>query len=231
MRTNVSALLSLAILIGAPAISGPGVTFAQALAKHHIALSEASLLEALRNSDMDVRWLAASQLLTVNHDLDAIPSVEDALRREEIVHTKLNMASALAQAGDELGISTLYDACQDTQLDMSMRVRSAEYLLQLGNERCLETVIEAIEMTDESGNPREVALSLVPRFTHLSEADAERLTHAIVDDLASTDAALRAAGSHALAAWAKTSAIGDIERAIRNETNDTVRSEMQMDLT
>src|ERR1700733_6648711 len=54
-------------------------TFEQALTRHHIELTEAALIEALRNPDGEVRGLAAWQLFEMKAE-DSLPQILQAVR-------------------------------------------------------------------------------------------------------------------------------------------------------
>lgn len=224
-------VLLAALSLRADTLRSSLVTFEESLRQHHISLDKSALIQALQNPDGNVRWLAASQLLIVDRALDVIPEVERALSRERVILSKINEASALAQSGDDVGVAALQQICDDRQLEMSVRVQAAGQLLQSGRESCLGTVMEALTFNDPKSNSRAVALSLVSQFKRLADAQSQGLMSLVLSNLTSRDAATRLEASDALAAWGRTSSIPDLQRAVNSETDESIRPQMQADLT
>jgi hypothetical protein len=209
----------------------PIITYEQALQQHHVALTKAALIDAVGSSDPEVRWLAASKLLVNDHALDAIPSIESALAIEKVPNTRINTALALAQIGDTVGFSVLQSACDETGLSMALRLKAAGYLLFLDRESCLGTVKEALQPGGTDIISHLQALSVVPRFKHLSEGDSQELTRLVLRDLTSKEPAARLNASHTLALCGKTTAVPDLQTAMSTETDGPTRSQMQRDLS
>jgi HEAT repeat protein len=204
-------------------------TVEQALQEYHVALTKPALIEALKSAIPEVRPLAAYKLLVNDRALDTIPLVEAAVAGEPVGRIKMQIALALAQVGDNVGISTLQNTCDDRHLEMSDRVEAAGYMLRLGRESCFEAVIEALQYNDEKSNSRQVALSLAPDFSQLPAAD--QILRSVLTNLADTDPGVGIDASHALAAWGKSSAVPPLESAVRSEQDDAVRAQMQADLS
>src|SRR5947209_9503154 len=86
--------------------NGHPMTAAEKLKQHHIDLTKEALIDALQNSDAEVRYLAAQQLAT-DREPDAISAIVDAATREKIPRTRINMAFSLASAGEKRGLAIL----------------------------------------------------------------------------------------------------------------------------
>lgn len=213
--------------VGAPV---RGLTIEQALRQYHVALTRPALIRALQSSEPQVRLLAASKLLDSGRDPETIALVQAALGREKVIHAKLGIALALAEAGDDIGFSALQDACDDAGLNMADRVEAARHLLNMGHESCVSTIAAALQFKDKNSNSREVALSLIPRFKHLSDADSKLMLELVARSLTDRDPAARIVASEALADSGKASAIPQLRAAIQSETDDAVRAQMQTEL-
>src|SRR5260370_37845053 len=74
-------------------------TAAEILTQRHISLTKDSLVEALRNDDAQIRYLAAVQLAE-DRVKDAIPAIIQALEVERTPQGKVYIANALAEMGD-----------------------------------------------------------------------------------------------------------------------------------
>jgi HEAT repeat protein len=213
---------------GPAAQSGRFVTFRDALRSRHIELTKQSLLKALRNPDAQVRYLAA---LTLAEDkaTDTVPAVIDALESEKVPETKTNIAFALAELGEQRGFTTLQSTCDNRDVPAYIRLYATKYMLDLGDEHCLGTVLDVLQSKTAFGT-RALALSLLPRFRQVPEADSQRMIAAAISALADPMPDVRIAASDTISALGATTAIPSLEDAIAKETEDTVRSRMQVDV-
>ena len=92
-ESSVTLILAVA-LVGSQPISqdnGPGPTFGELLKRHNIELTQQGLVDALRNTDPEVRSLAA-QKLAEDKAVETIPAIKDALARESVPWTRMNIA-------------------------------------------------------------------------------------------------------------------------------------------
>ena len=83
-------------LVGSQPISQQGFggkpqTFDDLLKRHNIELTRQGLVDALRNTDPEVRSLAA-QKLAEDKAVETIPAIKDALARESVPWTRMNIA-------------------------------------------------------------------------------------------------------------------------------------------
>ncbi|HUG97431.1 MAG TPA: HEAT repeat domain-containing protein, partial [Nitrososphaera sp.] len=138
------------------------VTIEASLQQHNVALTQPALLAALRSTDAEVRWLAAQKLAN-DAARDAIPAIIEALDAEKVPRTKVNIASALAQLGDNRGTVALRDVCDDVRTRSSIRMLAAQYLLNVGDEHCLGSVVQILSSKPDADSQVQ-ALSLLPRF-------------------------------------------------------------------
>jgi hypothetical protein len=62
--------------------AGPPVSLAEQLKQHHVELTRAGLLKALRSSDEQVKYLAALRLAE-EKEMDAIPAIEETWQQRK----------------------------------------------------------------------------------------------------------------------------------------------------
>jgi HEAT repeat protein len=224
---NIAVGFALAVAAPIVAQNGRAPTFAELLQKHHVALTKPALLAALRNPEAQVRDLAAAQLAE-DKAQDAIPAITQALATERVPGTKVNIAFALAQLRNEAGISTLEEACHNSNVDPGLRLRAARYLLDLNSNACLPDVIELLQSKEEDdASYRMEALSLVPSFKDVSEDESQKLLGATLENLTDTTPAVRLSASDALARLGYASAIPYLHDAIGAEQDEVVREQLE----
>lgn len=211
-----------------PTRSEKFLTFREALQTRHIELTKPSLVAALHNPDAQIRYLAAL-MLAEDKATDAVPEIVNALKSEKDPETKTNIALALAQLGEQKGFTTLRSTCDSQDVPDHLRLYAAKYMLDIGNEYCLSTVLNILQSKSSAG-VRALALSLLPRFEELSKANSQQIIAATVGVLADPLPDVRIDASQTLLRLAAVTAIPALEDAITKETEDTVRSRMQIDL-
>jgi HEAT repeat protein len=77
---------------------------------------------------------------------------------------------------------------------------------------------------------RAQAASLLPRFQDLSPQESQKILQGVLKALEAPEPAVRLAASHALNEMGNKSAIPDLQKAVANEQDKTVRSQLQTDL-
>jgi HEAT repeat protein len=207
---------------------GHFATFKQLLRERNVSLTGEALVAALRNTDPQVRYLAAL-VLAEDKETNAIPAIADALATEKVPETRVNMALALAQLGDENGIAALRDDCSNSELAPSLRMYAAKYLLDLHSEGCLNSIEDVARSAKDPG-ARILALSQLARFQHASEADSDKIIRSLATGLSEKEPMVMIAASHGLSAFGSLAGIPYLQRAIAAEHDRTVRSIMQADL-
>jgi HEAT repeat protein len=133
-RISTAFYLACLLAVGATGQNSPPRVFTggalasltEQLRQHHVELTEAGLLKALRSPDGQVRYLAALRLAE-EKDMDSIPAIETALTAEKIPETRINIAIALVQFGQERGIAELIADCKDPGLPGYFRARDDIY--------------------------------------------------------------------------------------------------------
>lgn len=200
-------------------------TVAEKLKEHHIGLSEEELVSALRNPDGEIRSLAAVQLAGIKA-YGAVPNIIDALGRETLPVTRINLAVALVWLGSDKGRDVLRASCNSPAEPSALRTQAALYLLDLGDGSCLNALVNILESDSES-TVKIQTLSLMPRFKDVSEADSTKVRALCVRHLHDPTPAVRLAASNVLVAFKDKSAIPDLQRAITSERDEVVREQMK----
>jgi HEAT repeat protein len=207
-------------------VKGKSLSLTEQLKQHHVDMTEAGLVHALRSTDEQVRYLAALRLAEEG-DTRSIPAVTTALESENVESTRVNLAIALAQMGQERGDKELTSACERSDLPGFLRARAAGYLLDEGKEVCLSA---ALEMLSADADSRIQALSLLPRYRALSNVQSREILESVVRCLVDETPAVRIAASAALSEVAKQSAIPYLENAMASEHDDAVRLQIRAKL-
>lgn len=203
-------------------------TVAESLLRHNISLTSDALLYALQSPDDEVRPLAAL-MLAEDKATEAVPFIAAALAAEAIPSARLDLAMALAQLGDEQGLSTLTATCADTQASASLRLDATINMLNLGNDSCPSAVLDILR-TKEEHDYLTSALVLAPRFRHLGNDPEQEMLSLVTASLSDEEPNARLNAGDALAAIGKSSSVPHLEEAIANEGDQTVRSRLEGDL-
>ena len=222
-------ILAVAVVAGpliSQAYGGVMPTCGEILERDNIQLTLPALVDALRNADPEVRYLAA-QKLAEDRATDAIPAIRQALASEKVPWIRMNIAFALTQMGDSIGFATLEDNCNNKGTSGPVRARSAEYLLRVSRDSatCLSGVLDLLK--SENNGDRMAAAELLPRYHTLSEEDSERVFTGLVEALHAPDPAVRMSAGWALADFGDTRGIAELERATEGEQEQVVRSQLQ----
>jgi HEAT repeat protein len=219
-------LLGIAII--SPSQNRQLATFAQKLRQHHVELTRASLLNALASSDPEVRFLAAAQLASEGGN-SAVPAIRGALVREQVPLTKVNIAFALAQLNDSNGRAALHQICNDPNIESHIRLLATTYLLEINGPDCVTSVLDILQNDDDPADRME-ALSLLPRFTEVSQIDAARISAEVQRSLQDPTPAVRISAGDVIARILDQHAAEYLRAAISREGDDVVRSQLQSDL-
>jgi HEAT repeat protein len=221
-------IAAIALILATNAFGSRPETIAEALKRHHVALTRSALVAALQNSDPEVRGLAAAQLAE-EEATEAVSAIVKALDAEHVPLTKVNIAFALARLGNEKGVKTLESACHETETVAGVRMTAAMYMVNfLHKNTCLADVVGVLDSRndDQSGN-RMQALSLAPSFKGLSEGESQRLVAVTISNLQDTTASVRISASDALVRLGDASAVPYLQKAATVEQDDVVRNAME----
>jgi HEAT repeat protein len=200
-------------------------TFAQALTRHHIGLTEPALVEALRNSDGEVRGLAAWRLEEIKA-VDSLPKILQAVRDERDSRTKVNLASAAAYFGSKEGLAALEVVCHDSSVPGWVRTDAARHLFDLHDRSCLPELWQLMDSGVESGT-RISAIQLVEQLDGRTALESAQLLHFTLDALNDPDIHLRLFAANALRGLRDIAAIPNLRTAIQLEREDVVKSQME----
>jgi HEAT repeat protein len=228
----VTLILAVA-LVGSQPISqnngGPLPTFGELLKRHNIQLTQPALVDALRNTDPEVRDLAANKLAE-DKAVETIPAIKDALASEKVPWTRMNIAFALAQMGESIGFDILEDNCKNKNTSGDIRARSAEYLLRLNRDSttCLSGVLDLLK--GGSNGDRMVAAELLSRYHNLSKEDSEKVFTGLGGALHASHAAVRLQAGRALANLGDRRGIPELRDAIEAEQEQDIRPQLEEDL-
>jgi HEAT repeat protein len=244
MYIDCTAVLILALALGAgfqspapggkydlPLIgTGPLPTTEETLQKHGILLTVPALVQALKSTDPEVRWLAASKLAQDNVK-EAVPAIRGALASEKVQNTRVNLAFSLAQIGEAEGFVALRSVCGDSDTRLYLKTMATRYLLYLGreDETCRNALVDGLHSRPDSDTLRE-SVTLLLRFRNLSTEQSQVIFQSALDALSSPEPARRVAASIALADIGKSSAVPYLQSAIATENDDAVRSAMEREL-
>jgi HEAT repeat protein len=234
----VTLVLSFATLQSGVAQKTPGVgsaklyRYGELLKEHKIELTEPALLEALKNPDASVRYLAAMKLAE-DKAVNAIPAIEQALTAENVPRTRVNIALALGLLGDQAGIDELKNMCADKNFVPEFRLYAVRYMFDLHSEKdedCLSAAEEILESKNANFGDRVSALELLPRFQDLTPDESRRIFRLFVSALEDSEPVVRMAASQSLAGLGNASAIPYLKAAIAREQEEGVRSVFDSEL-
>lgn len=220
--------LMLLLLLHPKSVAEPSETIADALARHHIELTQSALVEALRNPDKEVRGLAAWQLLETKAN-DSLPQIMQALRDESDPATKVNLASAAAYFGAKEGTAELAKVCHESGLPASARIDAARHLFDLKDHSCMPDLLKLITSASDS-ETRVMVLNLVSPRPGLTPAERAQMTRVSVEMLRDKQPRYRLKAAVFLANLHDTNAIPYLRRAIQVERDEPIRSQMQSSL-
>jgi HEAT repeat protein len=200
-------------------------TFAQALTRHHIGLTEPALTEALRNPDGEVRGLAAWQLQEIKA-MDSLPQILQAVRDERDSRTRVNLASAAAYLGSKEGLAALEVVCHDSSVPGWVRTDAARHLFDLHDRSCLPDLWQLMDSGVESGT-RISAIQVVAQLDNRTVVESARLLHFTLDALNDPDIQLRLFAAEVLGGMKDIAAIPNLRTAIQLEKEEVVKSRME----
>ncbi|HEY6763157.1 MAG TPA: HEAT repeat domain-containing protein [Candidatus Sulfotelmatobacter sp.] len=233
-RISVTLYLACAVIVGAvgqdnpPKIltGGSPASLTEQLKQHHVELTQAGLKKALHSPDEQVRYLAALRL-GEEKDIDSIPAIEEALAAEKVAETRINIAIALVQLGQDKGIAELTADCKDSELPGYFRARAMIYMLPRGNKACFRAALDLLSTDPDS---RDQVLSLLPQYRYPSKEESDEILEATTNCLTDESGAVRIQASYTLRTLGNPSAIPYLQSAIAAERGDVVRSQMQASL-
>jgi HEAT repeats len=199
----------------------PVETFAAGLERHHIALTEPALINALQDPDGEVRSLAAAQLAAMD-DHPALKDIVRAFENERDPQVQVNMAGAATWLGSRLGLEQLETMCQDVNVPSTARLDAARYVSNRGQDTCFPAVRE-IARTEQNATIRAQAVDAATAYRGQADGAREVATHALAD----VDPGVRITAADALRSLRATSEIGALDRALGREGDETAREHLR----
>ncbi len=205
------------------------------LAQHGIGKDKQSLLGALRNSDPEVRILAALRLGAYDVAAmrsDALPALVEALQAESAPLPAAAMATTLGMLGDPRGVAVLERMCFDPGIGPRIKLQVARDLLVLKSEKCVDPILALVFRQDDKNEEwatLDGVIGLLPelqRFHYLTANQNERIVEIARRGLAASNS-----GTRIFAAWVRgrmidASAAADLLNAIALERDPGVRDGM-----
>jgi HEAT repeat protein len=196
-------------------------TFADGLARHHIALTETALVAALEDPDGEVRSLAAAELAAMDAH-PALPAISRAIDNERDPQVLVNLAGAATWLGSRHGLDQLQLVCQNINMPALVRLDAARYVSHRELGTCFPAV-EQIERTEQDASLRVLAI----QSAALYRGQGDRAQALAVSALADLDPGVRIAAADALRSLHATAATGALNRALQVEGDDTAREHMR----
>jgi HEAT repeat protein len=207
-------------------------SYGELLRRHNIALTEQSLIAALKNSDADVRYLAAMKLAE-NKSFDAVPAIRQALVVERVPRDEVNIALALGLLGDESGGAKLRQVCSDNEFIPEFRLYAVRYSQDLHSQdesACLAAAEEIMNTQSANVSDRVTALSLLPRFASLSPKDMQEIEATLRRSLLDSEPTMRMAAGKTIADLGLRSSAQTLSAAVASENDENVRAVLKRDL-
>lgn len=199
----------------------PVETFADGLARHHIALTEAALLAALQDPDGEVRSLAAAQLAAMD-DHPALTAILIALEAESDLQVQVNLAGAATWLGSRRALDRLQLLCQNLNVPSTARLDAARYVSNKELPTCYSAV-EQIEQTETDASIRVQAIVTAVNY----RGQGDKAQNLAISALADLDPTVRIAAADALRFLHATSAVDALAHTLQNEGDDTAREHLR----
>ncbi len=209
------------------------------LTYYGVPLDEASLRRALRDPRADVRSMAVDKLAN-DRGKEAIPWLAEALSTERAAGTRLSLAMALGQLGDERGVAALESLCMsgdqpDAARDVSVRYRATNNLWTLHRSASVLCSIDLLRDLDRPGAPhgfglRAAAMSLITVLDSLSEKQISTVREISERWIFDEDAAVRRIASRAVEMYGDAGSPQKLRAALPLEKDPMVRNAMEAEL-
>jgi HEAT repeat protein len=199
----------------------PVETFSDGLERHHIALTEPALLKALRDSDGEVRSLAAAQLAAMD-DHPALKYIVRAFQDERDPQVQTNLAGAASWLGSQSAIKQLKASCEDVNVPALTRLDAARYISNKQMPDCFPAV-QQIASIDQDATVRVQAVMTAVSYRGQADGASMTAAHALQDG----DPAVRIAGADGLRTLHAANGIGALQKAIPLEADGTVREHLR----
>ena len=208
--------------------SGPLETFVHALQRYHIEITRPALVEALKNPKKEVRGLAAAELAEMKA-FDALPYIIQAAEVERDAQTQVNIAAAASWLDSAEGLAMLRSICRDSSVSAYVRLDAARNVFLERDHSCFSELVEMMQPASEV-DVRIGALMLASQIKPKTKDESQCVLSVALEALKDRDLRVRLSASYALRWLNDAAAIPALLRAIEQETEEVVRSEMESDL-
>ena len=199
-------------------------TIAQALSRHHIVLTPPTLVDALRNSDKEVRRLAAAELAELRAT-GSLPEIMYAAETEQDAQTKVSIAASATWLGSVPGLNMIKGMCMDTTLPPLIREDAARHVFDQGDHACFRAVANFM-LPSEGADTRIGAIYLLSQ--HARTDEELRLVYSrLLEALADQNVRIRLATCNGLRLLNNPEAIPSLRISLANEHEEVVRNRMQ----
>ena len=198
----------------------PVETFADALTRHDIPLTEPALLAALKNPDPEIRSLAAAQLAAAD-DHPALKEMVRAFQDERDPQVQVNIAGAATWLGSSIAIEQLKTICKDINQPSTVRLDAARYISNKQLPDCFPAVRE-IARNDQDASVRVLAITAAVSYRNQSEG-AQKIAVQALNDVAPT---VRIAAADSLRFLRATDAIPALQNTLESDGDETSREHL-----
>ena len=193
-------------------------------------LTKESLVRGLRDSNAQVRSMAAGELAKMG-EKQAIRLITEALSSEKAVGTRVWMANALAKLGGEEGAAELQALCQSGGLSDYVRLTAASFLFDLGDPACRDQAIGIVQTMSHRGSelrPTEIiyGLSVILRAASWFQPRAAEIRELATALLRDGRYEVRTSASNALGEFGDATSVQELQTAAVAETDKSARNRM-----
>ncbi len=199
-------------------------TFAQALERLHIKVTQTALIQALSDPRNEVRGIAAAQLAEMKLT-DALPQIVRAAQDERDIRTQVNIAAAATWLGSDQGLLILKNICINPAVSLYVRIDAARHVFDEQDHFCFQSLVEVRSLSSEA-DERISALSLASQMRPKTEAEEKTVLRLALNALDDQDLRLRLQACDALRWIGDPTAIDPLRRAAEREREAAVREQM-----
>jgi HEAT repeat protein len=199
----------------------PVETFADALTRHNIPLTEPSLIAALKNPDGEIRGLAAAQL-AASDDHAALKDLVRAFQDERNPQVQVNIAGAATWLGSRIAIDQLETICKDLNQPSTARLDAARYISNKQLATCFPAVRE-IARNDQDATVRALAITAAVSYRGQSDGAQKIAIQALTD----IDPTVRITAADSLRSLRDTDAIPALQNTLKSEGDETAREHLR----
>jgi HEAT repeat protein len=224
---------SMALALGvsphrANAGGSPLTSLADALRAKGIDLSRPSLLDALHNSDPEVRGLAANKLAE-NHDAEALSAIKEALSVETNPRARINFGLALWTLHDPGGLTLLHAMCAEPSLSIDTIVAVVQELsvMNESTEPCVKPVLTFLDTHLDSESRARSLFALPDLYPWATPVQAEAILRMLLGMLSDGDPYVRMQTAQSLVQIGLPSSAGPIRAQMLRETDPNIRDSLQ----